>query len=1095
MYDHFFQDADWCRAATLKERAVSLSALQETTIDKDLAARRMKRWRSQTPFGSGPYFAQRLAADGVSEDDLLYCLGEPVQGLQSRLCGSPSWIGQLSKQFLRPSSSSALPLPEIVRCQEAAGFLSAIEPMIQEALERVEDGARALTASHSDLPFEPAAATRALFASLPQQLLSMLGRTMVLELHVARLDGVLSGTTAADRFHSFLDRLRQPEVASALLREYPVLARQVLLRINQWVDFSLEFLASLASDREAICEAFAGGEDLGMLVEAHGGVGDGHRGGRSVLLTKFSSGMRAVYKPRALSVDVHFQELLVWLNSRGACPRFRTLKVVDAGDHGWVEFVGAEGCGSAQEVRRFYERQGACLALLYALEATDFHCENLIAAGEHPVLADLEALFHPRIGGSELRQAEALAGSAINNSVARVGLLPQFSWSDGESAGIDLSGLGSLPGQLTPRPVPQWAEAGTDEMRQIRKRVEMPGGHNRPTLGGAEVDVLEYADAIVAGFSTAYHCLLNHRDELLSEEGPLARFADDEVRVILRATYTYGCLLQESFHPDVLHDALDRDRLFDRLWTAVEHLPHLSRVIPSERKDLENGDVPIFTTRPGSRHLWTSSREVNADFFEESGMVLARRRIQQLSEQDCARQIWFIRASLAILSKNTEDTRHRAPRPISGGAKADPGRLLAAARTVGDRLEELAFCGGDDVSWIGVTFSNQQRWSIFPLGLDLYDGLPGVALFLAHLGKLTGEARFSALARAALVALPRMVETDHSSSAGIGGFGGLGGVIYTLTHLSALWDEPALLHEAQRVVDLIPPLIPQDRQLDVIGGAAGCIGALARLYRFAPSGRTLAVAIQCGEHLMAEARPQERGIGWLSGAAKDRPLTGFSHGAAGIAWALLELFAMSGEERFRSAALAGVEYERSLFSSEARNWLDLRAPAAPGAPPGSLGEGCMTAWCHGAPGIGLARLLTLPWMDDANTRSEIDVALETTLAQGFGGSHCLCHGDLGNLDVLLEAGHRLSDARWPGEVDLWAGMALESTERNGWLCGNPLEVESPGLMTGLAGIGYGLLRLAAPVSVPSVLALELPGLKSAQASDRFNEAVQFTDVR
>jgi lantibiotic modifying enzyme len=129
-------------------------------------------------------------------------------------------------------------------------------------------------------------------------------------------------------------------------------------------------------------------------------------------------------------------------------------------------------------------------------------------------------------------------------------------------------------------------------------------------------------------------------------------------------------------------------------------------------------------------------------------------------------------------------------------------------------------------------------------------------------------------------------------------------------------------------------------------------------------------------------------------------------------------------------------------------------------------------------------------MDDANTRSEIDTALETTLAQGFGGSHCLCHGDLGILDVLLEASLRLSDAPWRGEVDLWAGVALESIERNGWLCGNPLGVESPGLMTGLAGIGYGLLRLAEPAQVPSVLALELPGLKSGEAPGRCNEAAQ-----
>ncbi len=35
------------------------------------------------------------------------------------------------------------------------------------------------------------------------------------------------------------------------------------------------------------------------------------------------------------------------------------------------------------------------LALFYALEATDFHHENLIAEGEHPVPIDLETLFQP----------------------------------------------------------------------------------------------------------------------------------------------------------------------------------------------------------------------------------------------------------------------------------------------------------------------------------------------------------------------------------------------------------------------------------------------------------------------------------------------------------------------------------------------------------------------------------------------------------------------------------------------------------------------------------------------------------------------------
>ena len=66
-----------------------------------------------------------------------------------------------------------------------------------------------------------------------------------------------------------------------------------------------------------------------------------------------------------------------------------------------MEFVAASGCTEAEAIQRFYERQGAYLALLYALEATDFHLENLIAAGEYPVWVDLESLFHLRTEGMD----------------------------------------------------------------------------------------------------------------------------------------------------------------------------------------------------------------------------------------------------------------------------------------------------------------------------------------------------------------------------------------------------------------------------------------------------------------------------------------------------------------------------------------------------------------------------------------------------------------------------------------------------------------------------------------------------------------------
>ena len=79
-----------------------------------------------------------------------------------------------------------------------------------------------------------------------------------------------------------------------------------------------------------------------------------------------------------------------------------------------------------------------------------------------------------------------------------------------------------------------------------------------------------------------------------------------------------------------------------------------------------------------------------------------------------------------------------------------------------------------------------------------------------------------------------------------------------------------------------------------------------------------------------------------------------------------------------------------------------------------------------------------------------------------------------NLQNSPQASQTFTEPRWRFEVDRIAAMILESVERDGWLCGVPLGIETPGLMTGLAGIGYGLLRLAEPTRVPSVLILALP---------------------
>jgi type 2 lantibiotic biosynthesis protein LanM len=649
-------DPAWYHALTLRERLETLPVerqpIADSSIDLARAQQRMQHWKGQSPFQNAAHFDQRLAQDGMSEQDFLRLLGEPIEAVRDRTAHIPAWLQHLAAALEAgdPSRLPAFPLAELMQQNEIAGFLQALVPLITDGCKRLQTHIAALTEAHEQVPFDPNKIIDMLLAPLFTALVTMINRTMVLELNVARMRGQLQGSTPAERFLSFIQLLAQPETVTALFQEYPILARQITLQINAWVAFSHEFLGHLCADWPTIRSTFTAAADAGSLAMIDGNAGDLHHGGRAVLIATFDSGFRVVYKPKALAVDVHFQQLLGWLNERGDLPPFRTIAVIDRGTYGWVEFVAAQACAAPEEIERFYQRQGAYLALLYALEAVDFHYENLIAAGEHPILIDLESLFHPKLEQPQTERAASLAGATLAHSVLRVGLLPLRMWMNEEFEGVDLSGLGARAGQLTPQPVPQWEAAGTDQMRVVRKRVEMPGGRNRPTLNGQDVDVQAYSTALAVGFTRMYTLLMEQRDALLAPDGPIVRFAADEVRVIARPTNLYGKLLHESFHPDLLRDGLDREQFFDRLWVGAVLRPELVPLISSERFDLLHGDIPMFTSYPSARGLWNSISEEIPDTFVESAMVAAERRIRQLDTEDLERQRWFIRASLASMS-------------------------------------------------------------------------------------------------------------------------------------------------------------------------------------------------------------------------------------------------------------------------------------------------------------------------------------------------------------------------------------------------------------------------------------------------------------
>lgn len=1014
------QRPGWYRALTLTERASSpqpggfraQSSGDPGSTEK--AQRRLQRWKEQAPFDQDSLFADRLAIDELTESDLLELLAEPIEAVQARLPTPPGWLVELQQAFTNHDADSdlSLPLQQVEELSDSIAFLYPAQPLLRQGLQRLETAIQDLVSEHAELPFDPQTIVSLLFAHLAQQVLLMLSRTLLLELNVAHLQGRVQGETAEELLQRYLYLLSLPENIISLLEEYCVLARQLVTTVDHWVISSLEFLRHLCADWRTIRMVFTPHADPDVLTAITTIVGGTHRGGRRAMLLAFRSGFHLIYKPRSLAIDQRFQELLTWLNGHGQQPALRPLKLLPREDHGWCEFIAASACRSGEEAVRFYERQGAYLALLYALGAVDFRSDHIIAAGEYPMLVDLTALFHPHLANDPFLSGHP-AHKALDQSVLRVGLL-----------------------SLCTSP--------------------------------------DYCDHVVSGFTNMYRLLVEHRDEFL--EVLLPRFARDEIRFLVRKTRVYALLLSDSFHPNVLRDALQRDRCLDRLWLSVRERSYLSRLIAAERADLLQGDIPVFTTCPDSCDLYTSRGKRVPQFFSESGLKLVAQRLSLFDAEDLARQIWLIRASFMSMSMSINPAMKKMLALQPSLIPATRERLVGAACAVGERLRSLAVYSDDAAGWLGMAAVKGHSWALLPADGGLYSGIPGIVLFLGYLGYITGETRFTELARLAFKTIRYEIEEQKKQpeAGGVGGFCGLGALIYLFSHLGVLWNEPDLFQEARELAGLLASSIGTDDKLDLLAGSAGCIANLICLHSVKPSPSILAIAIECGDHLLARAQSMKVGVAWYT-LPGELPLTGFSHGTAGIAWSLLSLAAISGQERFRRTALAALAYERSLFSQEQQNWPDLRKQLdREGNIRTGREEKYQSTWCHGAPGIGLARLASLAYLDDMYIRKEIDIALKTTLAEGFGHNHSLCHGDFGNLETLLVATQMLDDLQYHGQLEQITGMLLDSFDTSGWITGVPLGIETPGLMTGLAGIGFELLRLAEPARVPSVLLLAPP---------------------
>jgi type 2 lantibiotic biosynthesis protein LanM len=888
--------------------------------------------------------------------------------------------------------------------------------------------------------------------------------------------------------------------------EYSLLARVLMLQVEQWLAACGEFVQRLQADLEEITYLFHAGQPLGNVIKLIPGRSDPHHGGRSVFLLKFAAGLKLVYKPRSLELDQAFFALLSWCHASGLTPGLKTLQVLSRPTHGWMEYVEQLPCANSQQVHSYYQRSGMLLGLLYVLGGTDIHYENLVACGEHPVIIDLEMAVSP--GYSPLLQYKTASnyltqpGALLEQTVLNSGLLPARTSLKDIKRAFDLSGLGGMDEPESEDMAIQWQHINTDAMsRQQTTDTEQAAAEpelNCVMQQETKVSPYAYSEEIVTGFEQTYRFLLAHRQELLAPEGPLAAFFDCPLRIVLRKTQTYAKILERLQHPKFLHDDCDRwielQILKRPLPTALAE-PRLWGLAEAEIASLEQLDIPWFGTRVNSHDLQTDSGQTIPDVFPVTAQERIHSSLNHLNECDLQRQTNLIRASFQAASSAQveEEELPTLAEELEAQKALSSNELLEVARQIGLELcaQAFPFAQGNK-GWIGFHFQPDLKYySLQPVDFNLYDGTCGIALFLGALGSVTGEETFSTCAASALQLLCQHIRaaaspvldsvgTGQAQSAqqlkqwGIGGASGLGSILYALTRLGTWLQQPELLEVARQAASLITTSrIHEDKSFDIIAGSAGAILGLLTLYKQTGEETLLERALLCGNHLLEQRIQTESGARSWATIEKESPLTGFSHGAAGIAYALLLLSQATEQHVFKDAAEEALRFEQHLFCPEVGNWLDLRKPEAPTE--AETEPKFMVSWCHGAPGIGLARLGGLPILDTPQVRNEIQAALQTTLASGLSSLDKLCCGNFGGIELLVAASGRLEQPHLLQVAQQWtSALVHRATQRGGFhvLDQLPRQAFNPGFFQGHAGVGYQLLRVAFPERIPSVLLWE-----------------------
>lgn len=449
-------------------------------------------------------------------------------------------------------------------------------------------------------------------------------------------------------YRLFVSKLQRDNLQS-FFQKYPVLARITSNLLHLHIEAFTRFLLRLEADRPAIKEYFELNSELGKVERLQLGISDPHKGGEGVMILHFAQNLKLVYKPRSMKMGVAYNDLCEWVNARLE-PKLKVLKILPGDEYGWIEFASGDTCESEAAVKRYYERAGILLGITYLLDSTDFHAENIIASGEHPVLVDHETMLQPQliVQKPTLTPEEQAKHKLMFKSVLRPALLPM----NCKAANIQndsMSGFGGIEDAENEVWAMECQYKNTDRMALGRKRHLHKVTSNLPKLGDKIERLPKYRKSLVKGFQKIYDLFIQERAVMLGAESPFNPLRDIQVRFLFRTTHVYTSILNNLLLPKYLKDGTHyglRLELIARAFLTRENAPGYWAMLAAERGAMLNRDVPFFQVNSSENHLLVDNQHRVDSYFHSSCHSYLIEKLNSMGKDDYTYQLDIINKAI-----------------------------------------------------------------------------------------------------------------------------------------------------------------------------------------------------------------------------------------------------------------------------------------------------------------------------------------------------------------------------------------------------------------------------------------------------------------